>query len=379
MNEGLYENDIIQCISKKLDLKKTVDTSQFLDRLNVIIKENGVCRTLLPFFKKNKYINIKNLKIILKNKVSILLLKRLGSGSYGKVYNIFYQNKYYSLKKNKNPSDVEEFILHIILYCLHKKLEESIGLVFHPPFPYIKKIFMIPREPVKTNINKLKNKKLRDCLKKNKLPDDDKDKKDKTIYAVKETLVCIMEKLDMTLNEFIKKVDSDNLILLVLIQVCYQLYCLQESIGFIHGDLNPGNIMLKKESFILDINIKDIHYSFKQEYRVYFIDLSFSSLNASKCKKCNLSNIELVNPFYYAYSGNMSHDLRILFAFMHNSTDYDKVDSLKTYCKDLFKGYNVSNAKRDATQFPHHFYREATFDENFFPLNMMINLQKLLL
>ena len=31
MNEGLYENDIIQCISKKLDLKKTVDTSQFLD------------------------------------------------------------------------------------------------------------------------------------------------------------------------------------------------------------------------------------------------------------------------------------------------------------------------------------------------------------
>jgi serine/threonine protein kinase len=86
----------------------------------------------------------------------------------------------------------------------------------------------------------------------------------------------------------------------ILFQLCIFLFGLQKSIGFIHRDLHPGNIMYD----ILHTPIQAIYriegneVEMKQYTKAYIIDLGQSCANLSKCidAKCTNANYLLEGP-----------------------------------------------------------------------------------
>jgi serine/threonine protein kinase len=355
---GLHE--IISCIREKIDLKPA---SNFITSFNDIILNKKSCDNLIPLFNKHQYLSIGNdTKILVKEDEFIFLLELLGKGTYANVYKVLYNKKYYTVKMNYNKDSLEEYIIHIILYCLHDKLQSSIHMNFLQPFPLIKTLFLAEslQKITPRKIKKVKNEKLRKCLLDLDWKNIDKTNKKE---QKKEQSVCMMEKLDITLVDLLKTIDAKTTIN-ILIQISYQLYCLQESIGFIHGDLHTENVMLKKEKFVLDIHIDDFHHRSVQEYRIYFIDLGYASLDSSKCKDCHIPNLNLINPYYDNYSGNMSHDMRLLIINLYVYVTLD--NKIWNYFDDILSKYKNKE--------PHDYYGFDLKDTDFLPLNIMNKL-----
>ena len=141
-------------------------------------------------------------------------------------------------------------------------------------------------------------------------------------YRTDEGLVMLMEKLDMTLYNFIVSLNRsrdryrDIKIKNILIIIAYYIEWLQTNFLFVHRDLHAGNIMLKHEPSSIQINGKTI----ESEYSPYFIDFGMACVDLSTC--CELNNMCVDNRIYdkQIYCLNKSHDLRrLLFSLIGNT------------------------------------------------------------
>ena len=291
-------------------------------------------------------------------------------------------------KQETNNEFLDENLTTIMLFCLHKKLQDylvrlwtvpdahtaaaALRKSFLQPFPEIVLIRKIIHDPV----------------------------------SQQEQLICFMENLDRDSRAFfnddsVAGIDKISL----LIQICNLLYCLQESCGFTHGDMRDKNIMVRKKDIGVDsaINPK-MHITSK--YRPYFIDLGMACADLSRC--CNVKHPRYVANGIYDTTDrckNKSQDMRLyLFTLftLYTTKDAkakdaekadDKENELKTYLTGLFKKKDCIFSRSipidlyEEKQTEHKespsdaFYKdtETINDTTFYPENIFYDLMQLLM
>jgi 5-methylthioribose kinase len=210
-----------------------------------------------------------------------------------------------------------------------------------------------------------------------------------------------MERIDCNSRDFFNddRVEGVDKILL-LIQICNLLYCLQESCGFTHGDMHNGNIMVKKE-YIEIVSAIDPKMRITSKYRPYFIDLGLACADLSLC--CKVKRRYVANGIYKITNTNRcknkSQDMRLyLFTLftLYTAKDAkaktdDKENELKTYLTGLFKKkdcifsrsipLDFYEKKQRKHKHPFHaFYKdtETINDPTFYPENIFYDLMQLL-
>ena len=170
----------------------------------------------------------------------------------------------------------------------------------------------------------------------------------------------------------------------ILVQLCVMLYCLQESIGFIHRDLHDGNVMLKKRE-----KLTDVTYRLKGEtivikdslYEVIIIDLGQSCLDMRNCgASCGNYSVLEGEPFsselgFQVKCDNKAQDLRFFCArFVHflariyasyEETDFELLKKFIKFKKCLnsaaFEGISEA-CKKNSTRF--HYPLDLTNPNN---------------
>ena len=196
-------------------------------------------------------------------------------------------------------------------------------------------------------------------------------------YNTNDGLVMQMEKLDMTLYVFLSEFNrTEKIKMLIIIAHCIGL--LQKNYDFVHGDLHPGNIMLKHESFSIEINGKEI----QSDYRPYFIDLGMVCVDLSAC--CGLTDMRVKGGAYSDpnYCNNKSQDLRLLLYSLWSQRRQTPLDNL---IKKLFETDNSNDEKykqlfiifTDKGLPPAHaLYQPVNdlYDSNFYPQNVVDKL-----
>lgn len=195
-------------------------------------------------------------------------------------------------------------------------------------------------------------------------------------YRTNEGLVMLMEKLDMTLSVFLSEVNlTEKIKMLIIIAHCIGL--LQKNYDFVHGDLHPGNIMLKHERFSIEISGIKIETS----YRPYFIDLGMVCVDLSAC--CGLTNINVKGGAYKdpIYCNNKSQDLRLLLYSLWNDRSQKPLDNLirKLFEENSYKEkyeklfFIFRNDERPPS---HALYEDVddVYDSNFYPQNVVKEL-----
>jgi serine/threonine protein kinase len=75
----------------------------------------------------------------------------------------------------------------------------------------------------------------------------------------------------------VTKSDIDN----VLLQIFMAMYMAVREFDFIHGDLNPGNVLVKYFSTPLMINYEEFNVKIKTHYVVSIIDYGLSAINVN--------------------------------------------------------------------------------------------------
>jgi serine/threonine protein kinase len=201
-------------------------------------------------------------------------------------------------------------------------------------------------------------------------------------YQTNEGLVMQMEKLDMTLYQFFRPARLIERIKILII-IAHSINLLQKNYDFVHGDLHPGNIMLKEESLTIEINGKTI----QSNYRPYFIDLGMVCVDLSTC--CGLTDMRVKGGAYRDpnYCKNRSQDLRLL---LYSLWDDSYVGPLEDFIEKLFKykifyrdGLEITYKSLFLTYYnqPSHALYQAVADiddKDFYPENIVDELLKLL-
>jgi hypothetical protein len=256
----------------ELRRQKNMDMNTLNDRVNGLIDE----------------------KLAGENHECFVLIDKIGEGGYGEVYSSYYKDdeilKNCAVKKCFDDC-VEEIITTILLYCLHAKMESFIGRSFLQPFPKIIRLI--------TNKN----------------------------------LMLVMEMLDTDMRQYLKDEPREFVdIAEILINLCDQLHALQESVNFMHGDLNGGNVMLK-------FNPEN------QTYLPIMIDLGMcyadlSKLNSEIDGKLVSSIGEKIITEYYTL--NKGYDLRIFFNYLYTRNLDNLPEELKDYFKYLFEETDIA-------------------------------------
>jgi tRNA A-37 threonylcarbamoyl transferase component Bud32 len=195
-------------------------------------------------------------------------------------------------------------------------------------------------------------------------------------YNTNGGLVMQMEKLDMTLYEFLREFNrTEKIEMLIIIAHCINL--LQKNYDFVHGDLHPGNIMLKNERFSIEISGIKI----QSNYRPYFIDLGMVCVDLSTC--CGLTDMRVKGGAYADpnYCNNKSQDLRLLLYSLWNHGGQTPLDLL---IKKLFEDNSNDekykqlffNYKDDERPPSHALYQDVAnlYDSNFYPENVITQL-----
>ena len=293
-------------------------------------------------------------------------------------------------KRKTNNEFLDENLTTIMLFCLHDQLQEHLGRYFPQPFPEI----VLIRKTIH-----------------DRLPQQVPPSPPPSPPPL--PLICFMEKIDCNSRDFfndgsVAGVDK----ILLLVQICNLLYCLQESCGFTHGDMHDGNIMVKKE-YIEIVSAINPEKRITSEYRPYFIDLGLACADLSLC--CKVKPRYVANIVYKTQDRckNKSQDMRLYLFTLKDfydakakdaeAKDVEKVDDkenkLKTYLTGLFTKNECifSSCKRSIVQknrnidfyeekqkhknYPFHaFYQdtETINDPTFYPENIFYDLMQLL-
>ena len=186
-------------------------------------------------------------------------------------------------------------------------------------------------------------------------------------YHINDGLVMLMEKLDMTLYDFIFELDrTEKEKIDILTIIAYYIGWLQTNFLFVHRDLHAGNIMLKEEPLLIEIRGKTI----KSKYRPYFIDFGMACVDLSKC--CELNNMCVDNLVYNKdsiYCLNKSHDLRQLLFSLIDDRYRDPDLFLYSNFDNYFNPYREKGVNL--------YYQDVldTDDSNFHPENVITKLR----
>jgi len=312
--------------------------------------------------------------------------KLLGSGNYGKIYvvedengDLFIMKIPLLIKENSRETDqentiricnfMEECIFHLLFEYYHSSIQKYISdsFRFEKPFPEIKLI------ACGTTLT-VQDKGLR-----TKLP------------------FYVIEKLDMTLYDYIKNVlptyPKDEQIYelsSVLLQVCSNVYILQKTTRFMHRDMHPANIMLKRDDGDFEV-VYNSEYNntvmIKRKFRTYIIDLGQSCAQLYCCGiKPTIYGTSVKKSLYESkdddtYMFNISHDLRCLLAYIYFSIDQKFIpEHISKYIKSILSSYtpqiDVAINEKLIEEQSHYFYKDVitTVDPNFFPESIIITL-----
>jgi len=306
----------------ELRRRKNMDMNTPIDRVNGLINE----------------------KLAGENHECFVLIEQIGKGGYGEVYSSYYRHdeilKKCAVKKCFDDC-VEEIITTILLYCLHAKMESFIGRSFLQPFPKIIRLI--------TKYNRL---------------------------------MLVMEMLDTDMRQYLKDEPREFVdIAEILINLCDQLQALQESVNFMHGDLNDGNVMLK-------FNPEN------QTYLPIMIDLGMCYADLSKLNseieidgKLVSSIGEKIITEYYML--NKGYDLRIFFNYLYTRNLENLPKELGDYFKYLFEETAIAKKEYigkyafDETDIEKknnllYYNLKHVDDSEFYPENVRKTLNKLL-
>ena len=334
-NEKLekFNNYFNEYLNNATDHEKLEELYNIIPRINIIIETS--IKDRIDYISDNGFINYLE-----------ILDETLGNGSYGIIKNAKHNNillacKYFQVKEDMDIKEIilnqfKENIIHILLHCFRNNINNCLNGQYINCIPDIHNI-------IKCDSNYISE-----------------------AGQNNEMLVTLIEKLDMNLATFLSKSSGDDILEFKIIAlITYNILSLQRSIDFLHKDLHVGNIMIKMLSEPKRVNIilNNITYSFETNIQTFIIDYGMCCVNLSKC----LENNECVMYLNGVYDNsknckNTSHDLRILFAHLH-----DKVKSRKLRLYIVNKLTKYEHQINSIIPYFHNFYTQTidNYDSDF--------------
>ena len=168
------------------------------------------------------------------------VIKKLGTGMFGSVYKVIYNNKKYALKiqhilpkdkvKNFNNSLWREFDVYNYINTLNK--DDQLFFTRLYSYKIYNKCTHIQKRPYKINL------------------DDSKNEFSKQLKKLDKSDWCVKYLLDYkgsdTLETFLQKNNlAQKQVYSLCLQICKIIYILYRG-GYSHNDLHPGNIIISK-------------------------------------------------------------------------------------------------------------------------------------
>ena len=258
---NIFTPNIKKCISTYIDFK---EPDKMITEISNYVKNGDHSDDT----RKRLYYKIfKNLNNIDETKLE----KQINRGSFGIIY------KYEGNKVLKVPiGNVEsksdaliEIISNIVYQCYKNKILDMVPYPsnFRWPFPHIYK-----------------------CAKLGTSGDNHP-------YTSPDLISILMDKVETDCWSLSTHGDLETYIS-VMIQTAVALYGLQESIGFIHRDLHPGNIMINMfpDKSVTNYKLSGKKLNISSNVLIYIIDLGQSCANLSKCIEHKCDNLILEGP-----------------------------------------------------------------------------------
>lgn len=308
--------------------------------------QNVVCLKHKSFFKKNIHFNNNSFKF----------LNKITSGSYGNINKCLFNNKQAIFKNIKfkhaelknssliyllNNEFFKENIIHLIIFCLI----QSIPTYIPNCIPQVYNIF-----------NATNN------------------------HDNFETVIIVMEKLDLDLFSFFEKKHSFSDELNIIALIAFNLYNIQKCFKFMHRDLHSGNIMIKKLSEPITTNIvtNKSSFSVSSNFQTYLIDFGMAYIDFdSKCSniKMKKSHVFVEGSYTNNKTYNKCQDLRLLLASIYFWHNKNLSKQFKSFLKPLFTPYQKFINFDKPTFF---FYNDVIHikDTNFYPQNLLEHIQE---
>lgn len=261
-NVNIFKN-IKNCISRYFDFK---DPDKMVLEISKYVKNGDHSE----YTRKQLYYKIfKNLNHIDQSKLGV----QINRGSFGAIYE--YENDKVlkvPLGNVESKSDaLIEIISNIVYQCYEEKIIDMVPIPsnFRWPFPHIYK-----------------------CAKIGSGKDNNPSTSDDLI-----SIAMNKVKTDCWSISTMKTTNRQSVYISIMIQTAIALYGMQESIGFIHRDLHPGNVMIDE---ILSVNsifkLLNKQISINTDIMIYIIDLGQSCANLSKCMEQKCDNLILEGP-----------------------------------------------------------------------------------
>ena len=376
-------NKLQNCIQNifGLSIEKTKHFTQYLDLF--LINQNKKSDTIdtilideiYQILKSVKMLNndnkinfVKNKKITY-DKNNFKYIKKLTSGYYGDISKCVYNDKQSIIKnikftqtelKNKdviyllNNEFLKENIIHLILYCLYDSM------------------LVCTKNTIPRCIPEIYN----------------------VVNAVSdngfETIVLIMEKLDVDLSYFFDRKHNFDEEISLIAMVAYNIYKLQECMKFfMHRDFHSKNVMLKKLNDLQCTTIitKDVKFDVYNKYQTYIIDfgMCFVNFNSPNCKNINMAKSKMFVEGTYENNEtyNKGQDMRLFLGSLYHWHNKSISEELNNFLKELFEPYKKygkykSYIKKGTPTF--FFYDEVLKikDEKFYPENILKKIKKVL-
>lgn len=150
------------------------------------------------------------------------------------------------------------------------------------------------------------------------------------VYAIGKTqsgsLYSAMQKLSSTFFQHVC-VDNKPGVTDLFLQVCYGLYYLQRTIGFIHRDFHVSNVMVEPRPSPITVTYKlgGSEITIQSAYRVYFIDFGQVCVNFSKISGIPDAKIvagaasymnKVYEPLKWEHCKNNTYDMRMFIVSM---------------------------------------------------------------
>jgi hypothetical protein len=323
--------------------------------------------TSVHLFTDSKTIRFKNEEIKYDSN-TFYYINKITSGSYGDISNCIFNNNECIVKNIKfekidytnknymyllNSEFLTENIIHLILFCMFNLMILCSKHSIPNCIPQIHNI-----------INATNNSNL-------------------------DTVIVIMEKLDIDIFTFFNKKHSFKEEISLISQVAYNLYNLQKCFNsFMHRDFHCANIMLKKMNNVQKIKIitDDVKFDVYSKYQTFIIDFGMCFVDfKSKCKniKMDKSHIYVEGSYENHRTYNKGHDLRLFLASIYYWRNKNISSELKLLLKKMFEPYEqiykFKNYK-NKNQPTFYFYEDVlkVQDINFYPENFLYKINKLI-